>query len=158
LKKEKIVAAVIVFLVTYALFSLAGVLFPVDREWYESLNKPDWTPSGRLIGTIWSVLFAFISLAAALVYATYDLRKAAAPFWIMLIINYLFNQAFSYFQFTEKNVLAASADSFFVALTALALALITLRIHKRAALLLVPYVLWSFFATYLAFAIYGMNH
>lgn len=145
------------FIATYALFSLAGVLFPVDREWYESLNKPDWTPSGRLIGTIWSVLFAFISLAAALVYATYDLRKAAAPFWIMLIINYLFNQAFSYFQFTEKRT-CCRGRLLFVALTALALALITLRIHKRAALLLVPYVLWSFFATYLAFTIYGMNH
>ncbi|MGO4898002.1 TspO/MBR family protein [Bacillus sp. GM2] len=158
MRRKKLATAVIVFIATYALFSLAGVLFPVDREWYESLNKPDWTPSGRLIGTIWSVLFAFISLAAALVYAAYDLRKAAASFWIMLIINYLFNQAFSYFQFTEKNVLAAAADSFFVAMTALALALITRRIHKTAAILLVPYVLWSFFATYLAFTIYGMNH
>ncbi|AOP16521.1 putative membrane protein YtaB [Bacillus licheniformis] len=117
MKKGKIVTAVIVFLVIYALFSLAGILFPVDREWYESLNKPDWTPSGRLIGTVWSVLFAFISLAAALVYAAYDMRKAAAPFWIMLIINYVFNQAFSYFQFTQKNLLAAAVDSFFVAIT-----------------------------------------
>ncbi|MCY7752893.1 tryptophan-rich sensory protein [Bacillus haynesii] len=158
MKKEKIVTAVIVFLVTYALFSLAGVLFPVDREWYESLNKPDWTPSGRLIGTIWSVLFAFISLSAALVYATYDLRKAAAPFWITLIINYLFNQAFSYFQFTQKNLLAAAVDSFFVAITALSLTFIAWRIHKTAAILFIPYVLWSFFATYLAFTIYGMNH
>ncbi|MCJ2147172.1 tryptophan-rich sensory protein [Bacillus sp. B19-2] len=158
MRRKKLVTAVIVFIATYALFSLAGVLFPVDREWYESLNKPDWTPSGRLIGTIWSVLFAFISLAAALVYAAYDLRKAAAPFWIMLIINYMFNQAFSYFQFTEKNVLAAAADSFLVAMSALALAIIARRIHKTAAFLLVPYVLWSFFATYLAFTIYGMNH
>ncbi|MDI5789819.1 hypothetical protein PO124_19795 [Bacillus licheniformis] len=28
-----------------------------------------------MIGTVWSVLFAFISLAAALVYAAYDMRK-----------------------------------------------------------------------------------
>ncbi|MCY7780645.1 tryptophan-rich sensory protein [Bacillus haynesii] len=158
MRRKKLATAVIVFIATYALFSLAGVLFPVDREWYESLNKPDWTPSGRLIGTVWSVLFAFISLSAALVYATYDLRKAATPFWIMLIINYLFNQAFSYFQFTQKNLLAAAIDSFFVAITALALAFIARRIHKTAAILLVPYMLWSFFATYLAFTIYGMNH
>lgn len=112
MKKGKIVTAVIVFLVIYALFSLAGILFPVDREWYESLNKPDWTPSGRLIGTVWSVLFAFISLAAALVYAAYDMRKAAAPFWIMLIINYVFNQAFSYFQFTQKTYLLPQSTPF----------------------------------------------
>ncbi|MCY7915873.1 tryptophan-rich sensory protein [Bacillus haynesii] len=30
--------------------------------------------------------------------------------------------------------------------------------HKTAAILFIPYVLWSFFATYLAFTIYGMNH
>ncbi|MCY7837820.1 TspO/MBR family protein [Bacillus haynesii] len=158
MRRKKFVTSVIVFIATYALFSLAGVLFPVDREWYEPLNKPDWTPSGRLIGTVWSVLFAFISLSAALVYATYDLRKTAAPFWITLIINYLFNQAFSYFQFTQKNLLAAAVDSFLVAITALVLAFNARRIHKTAAILLIPYVLWSFFATYLAFAIYGMNH
>nr|MDH3153425.1 tryptophan-rich sensory protein [Bacillus licheniformis] len=76
----------------------------------------------------------------------------------MLIINYVFNQAFSYFQFTQKNLLAAAVDSFFVAITALSLTFITRRIHKTAAILFIPYVLWSFFAAYLAFTIYGMNH
>lgn len=44
--KKSIIWAVIVFFITYALFSIAGFLFPIDREWYDALNKPEWTPSG----------------------------------------------------------------------------------------------------------------
>lgn len=46
---KKIVGALAVFVITYALFSAAGYLFPVDQEWYNSLKKPDWTPSGTAI-------------------------------------------------------------------------------------------------------------
>ena len=147
----------IVFLVIYALFSLAGILFPVDREWYESLNKPDWTPSGRLIGTVWSVLFAFISLAAALVYAAYDMRKAAAPFWIMLIINYVFNQAFSYFQFTQKLTCCRSRLLFRSHYRSFAHLYHTAN-SQNGGHSLYPLCAVEFFAAYLAFTIYGMNH
>lgn len=50
---KKIVGALAVFVITYALFSAAGYLFPVHQEWYNSLKKPDWTPSGTAIGIIW---------------------------------------------------------------------------------------------------------
>lgn len=36
---KKIVGALAVFVITYALFSAAGYLFPVDQEWYNSLKK-----------------------------------------------------------------------------------------------------------------------
>ncbi len=41
---KKIVGAIAVFVITYALFSAADYLFPIDQEWYNSLEKPDWTP------------------------------------------------------------------------------------------------------------------
>ncbi|KAA6450424.1 TspO/MBR family protein [Bacillus swezeyi] len=157
MERKGIGSAVLVFIITYALFSLAGVLFPVDREWYESLNKPEWTPKSSFIGGVWSVLFGLISLSAAIVYTKYGFKHTAMTFWIMLIINYVFNQAFSYFQFTEKDLFASAVDSFLVALTALALAIISRKAGKTVSLLLVPYVLWSFFAAYLAYTIHLMN-
>lgn len=98
---KKIVGALAVFVITYALFSAAGYLFPVDQEWYNSLKKPDWTPSGTAIGIIWAILFALIFLSAAIVYAAFSF-KGAKSFWFTLLINYVLNQAFSYFQFTQK--------------------------------------------------------
>lgn len=49
---------------------------PIDREWYDALNKPEWTPSGGVIGAVWAVLFALISLSAAIIYAKYGFQKS----------------------------------------------------------------------------------
>ncbi|WP_025649763.1 TspO/MBR family protein [Bacillus velezensis] len=154
--KKKYIGAIIVFIITYVLFSLAGVLFPIDREWYDALQKTDWTPSRSVIGIIWTVLFALISLTAALIYAKFSCKESKA-FWVMLLINYIVNQGFSYFQFTQKNLLAASIDCLLVAVTTLILLLMAGKYSKASAWLLVPYLLWSAFATYLSFTIYAMN-
>lgn len=153
---KKIVGALAVFVITYALFSAAGYLFPVDQEWYNSLKKPDWTPSGTAIGIIWAILFALISLSAAIVYAAFSF-KGAKSFWFTLLINYVLNQAFSYFQFTQKNLLAASLDCLLVAITAIALLIIAKKYSRAASYLLLPYFLWSAFATFLSFTINSMN-
>ncbi|MCP6731122.1 TspO/MBR family protein [Bacillus subtilis] len=153
---KKIVGALAVFVITYALFSAAGYLFPVDQEWYNSLKKPDWTPSGTAIGIIWAILFALISLSAAIVYAAFSI-KGAKSFWFTLLINYVLNQAFSYFQFTQKNLLAASLDCLLVAITAIVLLIIAKKYSRAASYLLLPYFLWSAFATFLSFTINSMN-
>ncbi|CAF1729659.1 TspO/MBR family protein [Bacillus subtilis] len=153
---KKIVGALAVFVITYALFSAAGYLFPVDQEWYNSLKKPDWTPSGTAIGIIWAILFALISLSAAIVYAAFSF-KGAKSFWFTLLINYVLNQAFSYFQFTQKNLLAASLDCLLVAITAIILLIIAKKYSRAASYLLLPYFLWSAFATFLSFTINSMN-
>ncbi|MEC3617542.1 tryptophan-rich sensory protein [Bacillus subtilis] len=153
---KKIVGALAVFVITYALFSAAGYLFPVDQEWYNSLKKPDWTPSGTAIGIIWAILFAMISLSAAIVYAAFSF-KGAKSFWFTLLINYVLNQAFSYFQFTQKNLLAASLDCLLVAIIAIILLIIAKKYSRAASYLLLPYFLWSAFATFLSFTINSMN-
>ncbi|MEH7627866.1 TspO/MBR family protein [Bacillus subtilis] len=153
---KKIVGALAVFVITYALFSAAGYLFPVDQEWYNSLKKPDWTPSGTAIGIIWAILFALISLSAAIVYAAFSF-KGAKSFWFTLLINYVLNQAFSYFQFTQKNLLVASLDCLLVAITAIVLLIIAKKYSRAASYLLLPYFLWSAFATFLSFTINSMN-
>ncbi|QOJ80841.1 TspO/MBR family protein [Bacillus subtilis] len=153
---KKIVGALAVFVITYALFSAAGYLFPVDQEWYNSLKKPDWTPSGTAIGIIWAILFALISLSAAIVYVAFSF-KGAKSFWFTLLINYVLNQAFSYFQFTQKNLLAASLDCLLVAITAIILLIIAKKYSRAASYLLLPYFLWSAFATFLSFTINSMN-
>ncbi|AXC54105.1 MULTISPECIES: TspO/MBR family protein [Bacillus] len=153
---KKIFGAIAVFVITYALFSAAGYLFPVDQEWYNSLKKPDWTPSGTAIGIIWAILFALISLSAAIVYAAFSF-KGAKSFWFTLLINYVLNQAFSYFQFTQKNLLAASLDCLLVAITAIVLLIIAKKYSRAASYVLLPYFLWSAFATFLSFTINSMN-
>lgn len=78
--RKSIIWAIVVFFITYALFSIAGFLFPIDREWYDALNKPEWTPGGGVIGAVWAVLFALISLSAAIIYGKYGFQKSLYHF------------------------------------------------------------------------------
>lgn len=147
--------SVIVFLIIYALFYVSSILFPVDYMWYNSLEKPDWTPSGMTIGVIWFVLFGLIALAATIIYSKYKFQPVL--FWSLLVLNYIFNQAFSYFQFGQKDLLLATIDCFLVAVTTLLLLVSSSKLSKIAPYLLVPYFLWSSFATYLSWVIYRVN-
>jgi tryptophan-rich sensory protein len=33
------------------------------RDWYPALKKPSWTPSGRVIGAVWTVLYGLMGLS-----------------------------------------------------------------------------------------------
>ncbi|MGD6817034.1 TspO/MBR family protein [Metabacillus sp. 84] len=151
------VRSIFIFVFTYALFSISGFLFQVDQSWYDSLNKPEWTPAGGTIGLIWAFLFALIAASITLIDRKAGLGKLSGFFWATLIVNYLSNQLFSFFQFAQKNLLAAAVDCAVVAISALVLAVLVYRIRKIAGILLIPYVLWTFFALYLSYLFYSMN-
>lgn len=148
---------ILIFLAVYALFSISGFLFPVDRQWYDALQKPEWTPAGSFIGIVWAVLFALISLAVSIIYKKQGFSSSSRWFFIFLLLNYVFNQAFSFFQFELKDLWLATIDCALVAITTFLLALAAKRISNVSFWLLIPYLLWSCFATYLSYTIYSLN-
>ncbi|MFT9849728.1 TspO/MBR family protein [Aneurinibacillus sp. REN35] len=150
-------STILVFVLTYALFSISGFLFQLDPTWYEALAKPSFTPSGSFIGMVWIVLYALISLAVAILHQKIGLQRISGGWLALFILNYVLNQAFSYFQFEQKDLYAAFLDCLGVAATTLLLVIFTPKYSKAAAWLFVPYLLWSSFATYLSWLFYTMN-
>ncbi|MDM5339948.1 tryptophan-rich sensory protein [Fictibacillus enclensis] len=125
--------SVFVFILLYALFYASSVLFPIDREWYDALNKPSWTPSGQTIGMIW---------AAAVIYHKYGFRPKA--FWLLFVINYVVNQLFSFFQFQQKRFIGfCDRCQFGCPDNAAADNRCRQAFSKLSAWLLVPYLLWN---------------
>ncbi|MGM9966607.1 MAG: TspO/MBR family protein [Rummeliibacillus sp.] len=153
----KILSAILVFIVVYLLFSLSGILFPVDRTWYASLKKPSWTPSGKTIGMIWGILYALIALSLAIIQYKMGLKSTSISFILLWLINYLANQAFSFFQFTAKKLDLAFLDTLVIVITNILLIYSTTQYSGLAALLLIPYLIWSLIATTLAWSIYRLN-
>jgi translocator protein len=150
-------STIFVFILIYTLFSLSGFLYPVDQQWYMSISKPSWTPPGFLIGIVWAILFALISLSVSIIYERYGLNRMTNIFVSTLTLNYIFNQAFSYFQFSLHNLLLSAVDTTLVATTALLLVIFAWRYSTFASFLLIPYFIWSCFASVLSFSIYFMN-
>ncbi|PEX89824.1 TspO/MBR family protein [Bacillus cereus] len=147
--------SILVFFITYGLFYVSSILFPIDRSWYNSLDKPSWTPSGMTIGVVWAVLYGLIALSVTIIYNNYNFKPKL--FWSLFVLNYILNQAFSFFQFHQKDLFLATIVCLLVAVTAFLLIIYSFRLSKVAGWLLIPYLLWTTFATNLSWAIYSMN-
>ena len=147
----------LVFVATYALFLVSGLFSRLDRAWYDALAKPAWTPPGGTIGIIWSVLFFCIALSLALLDWKVGIANLGWALTAAIAVNWLSNQAYTYFQFTRQDWFGAGIDAAVVAVSAFAVAALAWRLSKTSALLYVPYALWSTFATYLSFLIWSMN-
>ena len=134
----------------------AALTMPGVGAWYSSLHKPPWTPPASLFGPVWTALYLAMAVAAWLVW-----RHDRAPgrmlainlFMLQLALNVIWPACF----FTAK--LPGLAMLEIVALwIAIAATLVNfLKISRGAAFLMLPYLGWVTFASFLNFAIWKMN-
>ena len=139
--------------------ALAASLFSRSAlsEWYINLNKPFFTPPDWLFGPVWTVLYLLMALSAFLVWnkglTNAVVRIALVLYLLQLILNFLWTPLFfglrmPFFAFIEILLLWAA-----IVLTILAFA----RVSTAAALLLLPYILWTSFAAVLNLSIWLLN-
>lgn len=117
--------------------------------WYAELVKPPGTPPNSVFGPVWTTLYAMIGIAFALVWHSGNngdgKKRALAWFAMQLILNLAWTPVF----FGWHQVGAALV----IILCLGAAIVVTIRSFARislpAAWLLVPYLLWVGYATYL---------
>jgi tryptophan-rich sensory protein len=73
------------------------------------------------------------------------------------ILNAVLNVTWSYLFFVRHEIGYSIIEMIFLLLSVLALMVLLYRELPVASLLLLPYVLWVLFATYLTVIIYGLN-
>lgn len=124
--------------------------------WFDALTKPAVYPPPVLFGVVWTILYALMGLALAMVISAAGARgrKAAIiAFVIQLLINLAWSPVFfALHEMTWALILIGVLDVAVVVTIAL-----FWRVRKMAALLLVPYLIWIAFATYLNFAFLEAN-
>lgn len=125
--------------------------------WYDSLEKPAWTPSPSTIGLIWQVLYPIIAITFIFVFVQTFRRKipwiVAIPFAINIVANLLFTPI----EFGLRNLPLASVDILVVLGTVVWGMLAVWRYYKWVALAQVPYLLWVSTATVLQLSILWNN-
>ncbi len=143
--KVLIASLIIVYLV-----AAAGSIFTAGNtsgEWYESI-KPSITPPGRVFPIVWNILFFLIALSLYFAWNSAE-GKSKKKVALVFVINFILNIAWSYFYFFLKNPALAFADIILLEASIVAMILIAHKISKKAAYLLVPYLLWVGFASVL---------
>ena len=125
--------------------------------WYPELAKPDFTPPDWLFGPVWTALYIGMGIAAGLVWA-----RGLHHIWVKTALYYfgfqlLVNGGWSVVFFGLRNPAAA----LWVIGLLLVLIILTIRafrvVSKKAAWLMVPYLLWVLFASLLNLRIVQLN-
>ncbi|HEY1121522.1 MAG TPA: TspO/MBR family protein [Haloferula sp.] len=118
-------------------------------SWYAALERPPGTPPNAVFGPVWTVLYAMMGIAFALVWhrapAGPAKRGALTMFFIQLALNLAWTPVFF-----GAHQLALALVVIGLLVLAIATTIVRFRpLDKVAAALLVPYLLWVCYATYL---------
>lgn len=120
------------------------------------INKPTWNPPSWLFGPVWTVLFIMMGVALYLVRSekmSSKVRLALKMFAAQMVLNILWSAFF----FGLGNFWLAFGE-IVVLWIAIALTIFYFfKVNKTAGWLLVPYILWVTFASYLNFTIASLN-
>jgi benzodiazapine receptor len=126
-------------------------------DWYNSLEKPSWTPPPATIGFIWQILYPVIFVSFGFVFLNAIRgnipRIVALPFAINLVANLIFTPL----QFGLRSLFLAAADILIVWATILWSAIAIWPHHKWVSLSQIPYFVWVSIATVLQLAITFWN-
>jgi translocator protein len=126
-------------------------------DWYNTLSKPDWTPSPATIGLIWRILYPIIVVTFSYVFVQAARQKIPWAIALPFAINLAANLAFTPIQFGLRNLPLATIDIVIVLVTIPWMMAGVWRHYRWIALAQLPYLFWVAIATTLQFSITAMN-
>ncbi|PSP56652.1 TspO protein [Halobacteriales archaeon QS_1_67_19] len=143
------------------LCQLAGVVPAIltaedVATWYPTLAQPSFTPPDWVFGPVWTVLYLLMGVSLYLVYRSdggQTRRLALAAFGVQLVFNASWTLVF----FGAHAIFGGLVVILALLGAILATVGLFVRIDRRAAALLVPYLLWVGYATALTYAFWQLN-
>ena len=116
------------------------------RDWLPTLDRPPYQPPGWVFGPVWTTLYTTmgISITAVRRVPGHDAGRARAQrvFAVQLAVNALWSFLF----FTRRNPRAALVDAVLIVAAVAATVRAIWVVHRPAAVLLLPYLVWVSFA------------
>jgi tryptophan-rich sensory protein len=153
---KKIYKLVISLLIPQLAGGLGGIFTASSvKDWYPVLEKPSLNPPSWVFGPVWTALFFLMGYSLYLVW-TSDKEDKKTAYWVFavqLVLNVLWSIIF----FGLHSPGGALIEIVFLWLAILATIIVFAKISKPAAWLLLPYILWVSFASYLNYAIWALN-
>ena len=133
---------------------LAGFLIRNSVEAYAAFDKPALSPPAVLFPIVWTILYILMGVASYLVWAEGKEPLAALTVYgVQLLFNFVWPLLFF------NAHLFGVAFFWLLALLALVIATTVLffRQNRTAGFLMLPYLAWLAFASYLNYAVWMLN-
>jgi len=127
-----------------------------ESPWFAALDRPALFPPPATFGIVWTVLYALMGLAFALVCAAWGARwrgAAITAFIVQLAVNLAWSPVFFG---AHQMTLALYVIIAMILLVVITIALFW-KIRRVAAVLLLPYLAWIVFAAVLNWQFLALN-
>ena len=127
-----------------------------ENPWFAALDKPAIYPPPVTFGVVWTVLYALMGMALALVCAAWGARyrmPAILAFMLQLALNLAWSPVF----FGEHEITLALMILGALDLAVVLALVLFWKVRRVAALLLLPYLAWILFATVLNWQFLELN-
>lgn len=149
----------VVAIVVTQLAGIIGSLFTFSAipTWYATLTKPALNPPSWVFGPVWTTLYVLMGVSAFLIWQKgwqrKDVKVALSVYGIQLILNALWSIVF--FGMQSPGLALVNIALLFISIVLTMI--LFYKISRPAMYLLIPYILWVSFASYLNYAIYALN-
>ncbi|MCC5829723.1 MAG: tryptophan-rich sensory protein [Phycisphaeraceae bacterium] len=147
----------------YGVAALGGIATASSvGTWYQTIRKPEWTPSGQVIGTVWTFLYGMMAISAWLAWRQTGWCGSMGQAWVQpwLIafgIQLALNLAWSWLFFGLRSPGLAMIDIVLLWAAILVTLWLIWPLSRVGGILLLPYLAWVSFAGVLNFVIWWMN-
>lgn len=139
--------------VTLLVALAANFITPGDRQWFKRLRRPSWLIFEPAIPIIWTVIFICGAWSAYIVWENTE-NWLLMGFYLLLEIVTI---AYTPVMFKLRSLRVGTIIGGIGAIIGILLTLTVLPISGWAALLLVPYVIWSPIGTYTTWEMSRLN-
>lgn len=155
---QKIKPYVLFIALSLGVGGLSALLTRDSMTVYEEIVTPAFAPPSLLFPIVWTVLYVLMGISAALVYtnrqkASIAARDGLTLFGVSLLVNFTWSLIF----FGMRAFLFASLWVLFLLILVAGTIYYYAKVSRPAALLQIPYLLWTAFATVLTVAIFFLN-
>ena len=154
--QEKAIAFVVCIALCFSASMIGAIASFNAPVFYGELIKPPWAPPAFVFGPVWTFLYTLMSISLWLMWKQLSFKDGKSVYLIFLV-QLALNGLWSWI-FFKWNSGVGSFVEIIILIIFIILNIFTFwKRSKIAALLLMPYLLWVFFATYLTYTLWSLN-
>ncbi|ADG71046.1 TspO/MBR family protein [Brachyspira murdochii] len=155
MNKKFIITLIISIAVCLSIGALGGLSVKADNfVWYNSLNRSPLNPPNILFPIAWGILYILLAVSITLVINKKPVNKQAV---IIFIIQLLLNSFWTFIFFGLKQPLFGLIEIIILDIMIIINIIKFKPISKAASILLIPYLAWCLFASYLTLYVVMFN-
>jgi len=122
-----------------------------------TLEKPAFAPPNWIFGPVWITLYFLMGLSLYIVWKDELKSKTRNAFFVVFGIQLILNALWSFLFFGLRSPFLGLLDIILLDIMVIVTIIYAKSISKLAMILLIPYLIWIVFASFLNYVIFLVN-